>query len=173
MAAAMLACASAQASMVDWGVDPGTKFAQVSVPSSGAFHDYFLFELTTERTSRSSNVANNNAPNFVISPGATYSLHAFGLDQAFNTGDDQVLATWGFNGTTGSTQNYYNLAAGRYYFSVDGIAAGSGAPCCGKYTLVSSTLAVVPVPPALGLMGAGLAILGAAARRRKAAGATG
>jgi hypothetical protein len=171
IAALACLCTGARASTVtvNWGAHAPLEYAAgVNVPrgtpGDPTFTYDYLFSLGATTQDSSSAVANNNSPAYVIPPGATYSLIGYGADNVIGTTDDVTLGTWSFDGTTGSTYHVLTLGPGNYYFQVAGTAAGNSG---GLYTLTSAvTPAPVPLPPALGLMAAGLAMVGGAARRR-------
>jgi hypothetical protein len=149
-----------------WGAHGAVEFS-VPIPvtvAAGSFSDYWTFSVG-EPLVKLTSVANaNNNGSFRISPGATYALWSYGLNGVFDAGgvDDELKGSWGFDGTTGSTQNPAIVGAGSYYYSVSGDAAGDAG---GRYQ-ITSTLAPVPAPESLGLLAAGLGLLSLVAWRR-------
>ncbi len=167
-AAALVVSAGSQAVTVDWGTHDATEIEFGKIVTGGVptgFTDIYQFEITPGFTlSNSVVVANNNPPNVFIT-GGIYQLLSFGGDGLFGTGDDSVLGSWGYNGTTGSTQNFVaGVGTGKYAYLVSGVATGKSA---GVYT-ITSTVAAVPEPETYALLLAGLGVLGFVANRRKA-----
>lgn len=131
---------------------------------SGDFVDHFLFTLDPAATVTSTVVANNNL-NIINIAGGKYSLWSDGGDGVGGAADTQ-LGAFNFDGTTGNTFNSLVLAAGSYFYKIEGsVAPGAFA---GFYTL-TSTLAPVPEPTTYALLLAGLGAVGFVASRRKAA----
>lgn len=149
---------SSYATDIDWGTDPVSSSAFVSV-ASGLFLDTYLFTLSGLSDVSSAAVS-------VPLPGkaitfATYSLWSAGGDAAVNGGDDVALGSWGF--TTVVATNVSTLAAGTYYFAVQGKGTGATG---GQY-LLGAEVTAVPEPETLAMMLAGLGAVGFLARRRK------
>lgn len=168
-AVAALSSVSSFATTTPWGVHDPVEVGSLVV-SPGAFLDIFTFTIPGSSTLSSTAVAANvslTAPPMVILSivGGTYSLWS-NPDGIVGNGDDTTMGawSWGFNGTSGSTTNTVSpLAAGAYYYTVGGLAAGSAG---GQYTLVS-TVTAVPEPETYAMMLAGLGALGFLARRRQ------
>jgi hypothetical protein len=160
VAALALGSVSAQAATDNWGTHD---FAEVGAKVvSGSFVDYFLFTLDPAATVTSTVVANNNLNILNIESGK-YSLWSDGGDGVGGAADAQI-ASFTFDGTTGSTFNSLILSTGSYFYKVEGnVAQGAFA---GLYT-ITSTLAPVPEPSTYAMLLAGLGAVGFMARRRK------
>lgn len=149
---------SSYAADIDWGTDPVSASAFVSV-AKGLFLDTYLFTLST-LSDVSSSAVSVPLPGKAITFG-TYSLWSAGADAAVDGGDDMALGSWGF--TTVAAANVSTLAAGTYYFAVQGKGTGTTG---GKY-LLGADVTPVPEPETLAMMLAGLGAVGFLARRRQ------
>lgn len=159
------ACPGAQAAFYSWDVHAPLE-AGAGFTGPGNFTDYWTFTIGQPLVTESSVVvSNNNPPFYGIAPGASYGLYDAGSNGLVGGGDDLLLGSWNFDGSSGQTVHSINLAAGSYFFSVTGSANGAGG---GLYTL-SSELSPVPAPESFGLLVAGLGLLGIMARRRNGA----
>src|SRR3990167_750702 len=165
---ATFAAFGAQAVGYDFGTHDPIAEASFTIPGAGfvggvtTFADTFVFSLDQAYSVTSTVVALNQAGAIGIVDGE-YSILAAGGDSIFSTGDDfQVpLSTFSYDGTTGSTPHSVVLDAGNYAYVVTGKTTDFG----GYYSLIS-TVSAVPEPETLGLMLAGLGLLGFLSRRR-------
>ncbi len=164
LTAAVGAMGLAQGSTYDWGVhnSPGAEISGNII--AGAFTDDIKFSVGSgfDMTAAVA-VANNNGAVMQLDNGS------FGLfsnpDGIIGNGDDvQVGGWWNFDGTTGAIQRFASISAGNYYYEVSGVGTGVGG--MGLYVL-TSTVNAVPEPDSYAMLFAGLAMLGALARRRK------
>ncbi len=171
---ASTACSAGFAATTNWGAhDVPVEVGVNSLVPVGSFSDGYEFTLASAFDVTSSAVANNisqamPAPLSSISvlniSKGTYSLNSAGGDGLVGTGDDVSLGTWAFNGTTGSTSNTVaNLGAGKYFYTVSGIADGVAG---GSY-LLASTIQAVPEPETYAMFLAGLMTLGFVSARRR------
>ncbi|MBC7803077.1 MAG: FxDxF family PEP-CTERM protein [Candidatus Parcubacteria bacterium] len=167
---ALLACTGVQAASFDWGLH-GAGEAGVGFVSPGSFHDTWQFSIAGALVIDSSVAVSNNIPPPLSIVGGRYALFGFGIDNLMGNGDDVSFAPvlgWAFDGTTGSSQNVVTLAAGNYYFAVEGFADGTAG---GLYT-ISSTISLsepnspVPEPDTYLVLLAGLGLLALYGRRR-------
>jgi len=153
----------AQAALYSWDAHAPLE-AGAGFVLPGNFADYWTFTIDQAMVRGSSVVvANNNPPFYRIAPGAGYGLYGAGVNGVVGGGDDLLLGSWSFDGSTGQTVNSINLSSGSYFFSVTGTATGAGG---GLYT-ISSELSPVPTPESFGLLAAGLGMIGLMARRRR------
>ena len=152
---------AAHATVTNWGVHGDIEYG-VGTPGTGAFADIFTFTLPIFNNLDSVAVANNLLPIEHVTNG-TVSLYQGIFGDAI---PDVLKMSYGFNGTTGSTQHTaLGLTnGGSYYYKVSGIGSGSDG---GFYTL-SSSLLPVPVPEAetYMMLMAGVGLMGWAFRRR-------
>jgi hypothetical protein len=152
---------AAQANTANWGNHDVVEVGAAVV--YGNFSDFFEFTLNPAATVTSTVVANNNLNILNITAGK-YSLWSDGGDGVGGAADTQI-ASFNFDGTTGSTFNSLVLDTGSYFYKIEGsVAPGALA---GLYTL-TSTLAPVPEPTTYALLLGGLGVVGFVARRRKA-----
>jgi len=166
-AAALLAIGSvgAQATTTDWFIHAPLEFGVNFV--SGAFTDWFKFEIAPNALTVSSTTVANNLGNGVVLniSGGNYSLWTYGANTAFDMGagdDMKIGGNWMFDGQSGNVTNSVMLAPGKYYYQVEGMGDGSFG---GAYS-ISSTTAPIPEPETYAMMLAGLGALGFLARRR-------
>lgn len=132
------------------------EFPDVTIP--GAFTDYFYFSLSNPVNIDSITVASNNGAALQIDQG-TVTLYQFSGNIL-----GASLGSYSFDGTTGSTNHFFdNVAAGTYAYVVTGFASGTDG---GSYT-ISSTISAVPEPSAWALMIAGLGMIGFISHRRR------
>ncbi|HJV61148.1 MAG TPA: FxDxF family PEP-CTERM protein [Albitalea sp.] len=163
LAAAAIALGTLQAHAVttDWSSHDSIEFGDHKVLASGSFEDTFGFSLADTTTLSATAVSNNLGRAFNID-GGSVSLYEVA------PGDDTLIGSFAFDGTTGSTAHTFNaLASGDYYYQVSGNATGMAG---GWYSLVSAAGAAVtpvPEPHVASLMLAGLGVLGLVARRRQ------
>lgn len=126
--------------------------------AAGAFADYFYFSLSNPVNIDSITVASNNDAALQIDQG-TVTLY-----QVSGNVLGASLGSYSFDGTTGSTDNFFNnVATGTYAYVVTGFASGTDG---GSYT-ISSTISAVPEPSAWALMVAGLGMIGFISHRRR------
>jgi len=175
LAGMLLACSGAQAASFDWGVH-GAGQAGVSFVSPGSFYDTWRFSIADAMVLNSSVAVSNNLPPSLSIAGGHYSLFGFGIDNVMGGGDDVNFGPsslgWSFDGTSGSSQNLVSLAAGSYYFAVQGIANGTAG---GLYTITSTNTITSPIPEPHSylLLLAGLGMLGLWRRQRRGPAAKG
>lgn len=157
MVTMVVAATAAQATTTDWATH-GIIEVGVGSVTTGPISDSFTFTLANAGNLYASAVANNLNHTFDITDG-TVSL----VRLAGDGGTEQVIDTFSFNGTSGSTTNSFGVQdAGSYAYRITGMAVGSVG---GVYTITSET-APVPEPNTLVLMVAGLSALALLQRRR-------
>jgi hypothetical protein len=123
--------------------------------AGGVIFDTYSFSLGAQ-----SEVASSVSSLGAISSG-TYSLFGVGLDGQVGTADDIGFGAWTYGGAP--TVNSVSLAAGDYYYSVFGFAAGAAA-----YSVSSAATATpVPEPESYALLAAGLGVIGVVVSRRR------
>ncbi|UXY14622.1 FxDxF family PEP-CTERM protein [Chitiniphilus purpureus] len=161
-AAIALMAAGAQATVFEWDDHDILETQTVKygkVHSGQAFEDFFTFELDDPSHLWTAAVSANLINRFRVEQG---SVELFAGTYGDNVADVS-LGAYAFDGSTGSTDHQFsNLAAGDYYYKVNGVITGT---LGGQYVL-TSTIAPVPEPETYALMGLGLAGL-IAARRKK------
>lgn len=165
LAAAIAASTSAGATVTDWGTHDDPVEVGVGILSTGplvGFTDIYKFVLADDSMLTSSVGASNTAPILNII-GGTYSLISYGADGNLGTGDDSVVGTWSYSGSSSSTTFSVLAGAGKYLYAVSGVTTGSYG---GVYTL-TSTIAPVPVPEPQSylMLMAGLGLFGLVAKR--------
>jgi len=149
----------AHAIAVDWGPH-GSAESGFNAPAQGMINDSFEFSVGAGTTLAAVAVANNLPPVFDLRNGFV---------QLFRTesGPDQMLAMFGFDGTTGNVvHTFASLVAGDYYYLVTGLAQGTNGAA---FLLTSTTVANVPEPTQLSMFLVGLAAAGLVLRKRRPA----
>jgi hypothetical protein len=167
--AAIGACVGAQAVTVDEGLH-GAAFVASMTPSAGSyFDDFFTFTIPAGGGMLGATAVANNlnvgGTDVYLLVGGSFGLYS-NPDGIVGNGDDVAIGPGllAFDGTTGDLSNVNQVAAGRYYYEVTGLAFGSAGAA---YQLTSGLVtAPVPEPQTLGLMLAGLAALGFMSHRR-------
>lgn len=157
LAAAAALSFNANAATVDWGTHGVLQTGALMTPV-GSFADTYLFSLSSAMALTSSAVANNLGSVLALS-GGTVTLFAD------VPGPDLTIGSYAFSGAT-QTHSFGSLLAGSYYYVVSGLGTGTSG---GFYALASAQTAavsVVPEPPALALMLAGLGIVSLKGHRR-------
>ena len=157
---------AAHATVYDFGPHDGAE-ASFAIPGAGyvppgAFQDAYMFDLLASVT-LTSTVSALTQTGILGLTGGNYFIYAAGANNSFGDLDDFTVAQTGhaFDGTTGQTPHSVVLGAGKYAYIINGTATDFGA----YYALVSSVSAV-PEPETLGLMLAGVGLLGFLAKRR-------
>jgi hypothetical protein len=149
---------SAHASDTSWGPH-GALEVGVNLASPGDFSDNFIFTLAQGAVVVSSAVSNNLGGVLQIDNGFVKLYKETGVE-------DTLLASYSFDGTTGSTfHNFAVTAPGTYYYNVVGEATGTA----GGFYSLTSTAAPVPEPASWALALGGICAAGALYRRRQQA----
>jgi len=148
-----LTALSSHAANTDWGSHGLLETGWNTVTNAPIF-DTYQFTLAGQSTVESAVVS------FGAIVGGAYSLYSYGADGMFGTSDDVGLGAWTLNGA----HHTVDLAAGSYYYSVLGGAAGTA-----SYVISSAATAAAPVPEpeTYALLGAGLGVIGFVASRRR------
>lgn len=166
--AASLAFAAfgASAATYDWGSLDTQVDSQLAYVAAGNFSDVYLFSLSGGNSGVSSVVSLDLSSIFDISNG-TYSLWMQSSPSGPVAGD-QELASWSFDGTTGSATHAITLGAGNYYYVVNGDAdgTGDGSGHAGIYSIATAVLPV-PEPASLVMVLAGLGLIGLRSNARR------
>lgn len=151
---AALTALGSQAAPTDWGQHSLLESA-LGLSAGGLIFDTFSFSLDAQ-----SSVASSVSSLGAIGSG-TYSLFSVGGDGLVGTADDTGFGAWTFAGAP--AVHTVSLAAGKYYYSVFGVASGASA-----YSINSAASAVpVPEPETYALLAAGLGMVGFIASRRR------
>jgi len=155
------AALGASASTYNWGALNAQTDAQTAYVPAGSFSDVYLFSVAGNNNGVSSVVSLDLSSIFDITNG-TYSIWLDNGAAGPNPiSDDTQLASWTFNGTTGSASHTISLGAGNYYYMVSGTADGTGGGTgyAGLYTIAAAVMPV-PEPASVALLLAGLAAIG-------------
>ena len=179
LALASFGAQAIQASQTDWGVHSPIEVGS-PMKAPGAFLDRYTFTIDSASSLSNTAVAANVSISMPVAADilqitdGNYSLWSTGGDGSVGGRDDHSLASWAFNGATGSQSNTVSpLVAGNYYYAVGGLAAGISG---GQYTLLSVltpipisalTQAPVPEPETYAMMLSGLGAFGFLAHRRR------
>jgi hypothetical protein len=147
---------NAQAITTDWGSHNPLEVAAAMTPI-GAFEDTYLFTLSESNSIFSTAVANNLTSVLGITDGMVHLYKEAGAV-------DTAIGSFHFDGGTGSiSHSFGSVAAGAYYYTVDGMGTGS----LGGFYTISSTVSAVPEPGTLVLALTGLSVVGFIGRRRR------
>jgi hypothetical protein len=163
LAVAVLATGALQAHALTtaWGSHDAVEFGDDKLLSTGSFQDDFDFSLASTQTLAANAVSNNLGAAFNIDGG---SVQLFEVA----SGGDQLIGSFAYDGTTGSTPHTFGgLAAGDYYYRVSGDATGHAGGWYSLTSAVSGPVAPVPEPHVASLMLAGIGALGLVVRRRR------
>jgi hypothetical protein len=159
-AIATAAAFGAHATTTDWGIHGPLEVVATQV-GAGSFSDLVWFSIPTPSDLSSTTVANN------LTLGSTQVLNINGGQVSLYKeagATDTLLASYSFDGTTGSTSHTVaDLGAGQYYYQITGTASGN----YGGFYSLTSTVSPVPEPETYALLLAGLGVVGSLYRRRK------
>ncbi|CAN5281207.1 hypothetical protein BH11PSE9_BH11PSE9_29720 [soil metagenome] len=157
-AALAVATASFGAQATDYSFDAHDPYeASFLIPfagvvSGGLFSDKYAFALVDTEMVSSTVVSNNLSPFFSITQGS-YSI--------FDFASSSTVASFAYDGATGSTSHSVTLGPGLYAYVVGGVTGPAG------YYSLTSTITPVPEPTTLAMLFAGLGVIGFLIKRRQ------